>query len=120
MSIVSELCPRPAKETSLSGSLRTCIILRQWYLLPVNLSCLFIALLVFYGCVSESEERGPLVQDLLNDTPCDAPCWQGIVPGQTTGQEAIDILFSDTGPSYVAGSGPSHLDDTRVLHKSFG
>ncbi len=31
-------------------------------------------------------------RSILTDDPCAAPCWQGIVPGQTTVDEAFDIL----------------------------
>lgn len=28
----------------------------------------------------------------LNETPCRPPCWEGIIPGQTTAEEAVGVL----------------------------
>ena len=33
-------------------------------------------------------------RSLLSGVPCQAPCWQGIVPGETTSSEAMEILRS--------------------------
>jgi len=60
-----------------------------------------IVLSLCNACSGRQQKQGPLVQDLLNDMPCAAPCWQRIIPGQTTRQEAIDILFADTRKSYI-------------------
>jgi len=37
--------------------------------------------------------RNALVDDsLLSDIPCAAPCWQGVVPGETSRSQAMQIL----------------------------
>lgn len=55
---------------------------------------------LLYGIILAStlmvtEERGaPLnLPELLGD-PCERPCWQGIIPGETTTFEVLDILQS--------------------------
>ncbi|RMG75650.1 MAG: hypothetical protein D6711_06100 [Chloroflexi bacterium] len=40
-------------------------------------------------------------EDLLQETglisgdPCDAPCWRGIIPGETTWEDAVEIMQAD-------------------------
>lgn len=36
--------------------------------------------------------RNTLVDSLFSDVPCAAPCWQGIVPGETSRSQAMQIL----------------------------
>lgn len=72
-----------------------------WKPLPKFRILSFLALVFCYACSYRAQEPGPLTRDLITETPCTVPCWQGIVPGQTTEQEAIDILFSDLRPEYV-------------------
>lgn len=50
------------------------------------------ALLVLISlCVLSLQER-TADRSILTDDPCAAPCWQGIVPGKTTIDEALAIL----------------------------
>lgn len=52
---------------------------------------LLTALLAFItGCQVTLEQ--PSDRSILTDEPCPAPCWQGIVPGETTIDEAVAIL----------------------------
>ena len=74
-------------------------------------------------CCSARQENGPLVEDVLDDRPCAIPCWQEIVPGQTTEQEAIDILSGKDRPRYIGRPGISHLrnkDETIIRWKTKG
>src|SRR5262245_57752922 len=51
----------------------------------------------------------------LRDTPCQAPCWEGITPGQTSVKEAVEILNRHpftTDPRF--GSLPSDEEGTLV------
>jgi protein-disulfide isomerase len=34
----------------------------------------------------------PIVDNLIHDEPCAAPCWRGITPGETTWEEAAQIV----------------------------
>lgn len=65
-------------------------IRRSRAILALGLILVFgLALLYFlydYGVFAEPD------RSILTDEPCAAPCWQGIVPSQTTEDEAIRIL----------------------------
>jgi hypothetical protein len=63
---------------------------------------------VLLCCACSGRRTGPLLQDLLNDEPCAAPCWQGIVFGQTSEQEALRILSALTRKSHIGK--PSYAD----------
>lgn len=43
--------------------------------------------LCLVGC-----RKAPVDRSLLTDTPCAAPCWQGITPGVTSRSQAIAVL----------------------------
>ena len=83
------------------SSSNTAAVGKQCKSLPRFAGLLVVVLVVCYVCSDRHQKLGPLVADVLKETPCAAPCWQGIVPGQTTEQEAIDILFSDARPRYI-------------------
>jgi hypothetical protein len=55
---------------------------------------LVVVLLILSGMVGGCALRrpAPIDRSILTDDPCAAPCWQGIVPGETTSAEAWDIL----------------------------
>lgn len=56
-----------------------------------KLGIMAIMLILMGGCELTSQK--PAVdRSILTDDPCAAPCWQGIVPGQTTIDEALNIL----------------------------
>jgi hypothetical protein len=50
------------------------------------------------GCLPEASLRSELFlddQSLISGEPCEAPCWNGITPGETTWNEAIEIINAD-------------------------
>jgi hypothetical protein len=72
-------------------------------LLAISLLC--------QACIHKQSQSA--VEDLMSDTPCAPPCWQGITPGQTTEQEAIDILLADTRSDYILSPSVSKREATR-------
>ena len=71
------------------------------------LAVLLFALLLVSGWVVWRETHRD--RSLVTDIPCSAPCWQGIIPGVTTRQEALEILQTNT---YIqSGSGKSKGND---------
>jgi len=50
-----------------------------------------ITLILLVGCQSIPRRKG-VDRSILTNVPCAAPCWQGIIPGQTTADEAFEIL----------------------------
>jgi hypothetical protein len=54
---------------------------------------LFIGIMVGIIAVVANTRRWPL-STVITSTECDPPCWYGIWPGETTPQEAIDILVN--------------------------
>ncbi|MBE2266905.1 MAG: hypothetical protein IAE80_01650 [Anaerolinea sp.] len=67
--------------------------------LRVILPGLLALVLLFTACAPPPELRDP---NLLADTgivsgePCDAPCWRGITPGETSWSDALTIIEDDT------------------------
>jgi hypothetical protein len=65
--------------------------------------------------------RVPVDRTFMDESSCKPPCWQGIIPGQTTRSEALEILH---GSSYVRrwsvrvkgddGLGRAVFDTTRI------
>jgi hypothetical protein len=96
----------------------------RWRLRSLSFIATFVVVLLLCGaCVSEKQEVDSLAEDLLNDRPCPIPCWQGIVPGQTTEQEAVDILSAKDRPTYIGRPGISHLkgkEETIIKWKNKG
>jgi hypothetical protein len=63
---------------------------RVWWILGVLLVIGLVVILIWVLYPRES-----LVDDsLLTGVPCDAPCWQGIIPGETPQSQAMQILKS--------------------------
>lgn len=59
----------------------------------VTISLVTILLAVLISIYLWRTAQLKLVDDsLLSDTPCAAPCWQGIVPGETSRAQAMQIL----------------------------
>lgn len=85
------------------------------------LALVLTVLSLLTSCQSELEEKAP-DRSILIDDPCAAPCWQGITPGQTTIDEAFDILtelgyspYLDETNRYIAWSTPdNHASDVFV------
>lgn len=50
-----------------------------------------------------------LLQDWMEHAPCDAPCWQGITPGETTAEQALEILENLPEVEKIGASGSSNL-----------
>jgi hypothetical protein len=48
-------------------------------------------LILLEGCAWNIQEKS-VDRSILTDSPCAAPCWQGITPGETTTEAAFDIL----------------------------
>jgi hypothetical protein len=80
------------------------------YMLPLLLVVLFLA-----ACSPPPELRD---DNFLSDTslvtgePCEAPCWQGITPGETSWNDAFTILEDDprfTDLDNVTGEGDEQL-----------
>jgi hypothetical protein len=67
----------------------------------MKLRLIFVALVVMIvaaACQPPPELRNPeFLSDtsLLTDDPCEAPCWRGITPGETTWREARIIIEDD-------------------------
>lgn len=66
-----------------------------------------IVLFVFLFCLLivilwKSDQNRYVDKSIVNDTPCALPCWQGITPGITYADEAMDILFNS--PYIKSGS----------------
>jgi hypothetical protein len=64
-------------------------------MLPGLLTVLFFSA----ACQPPPELRDPnLLQDrsLITDEPCTAPCWRGIMPGETAWGEALTVLEDDS------------------------
>ncbi len=60
---------------------------------------LLALVLLFAACAPPPELRDPnMLQDtsLITGDPCEAPCWRGITPGETTWSDALTILEDDT------------------------
>ncbi len=60
---------------------------------------LLALVLLFAACAPPPELRDPnMLQDtsLVSGEPCEAPCWRGITPGETTWSDALTILEDDT------------------------
>jgi len=59
-----------------------------------------LALVLFFAaCAPPPELRDPnMLQDtgLITGDPCEAPCWRGITPGETSWSDALTILEDDT------------------------
>lgn len=58
-----------------------------------------LAVFFFAACQPPPELRDQnLLQDrsLITNEPCEAPCWRGITPGETSWGEALTILEDDT------------------------
>jgi hypothetical protein len=67
--------------------------MKRLLLLAVLLGCLILA-----ACsTSANLLDASFLKDtsLLNDTPCAAPCWRGIVPGQTSWRDMRTIIEDD-------------------------
>jgi hypothetical protein len=72
--------------------------------------CLGLAILGVYGWTSYRESVTD--RSLFTGRPCAPPCWQGIIPGETTAEEALQILQSspyvkksiETTGSYTLGA----------------
>ena len=65
--------------------------MKSRFIVPGLLALLF----VFAACSPPPELRdNSLLQDqsLLTGEPCEAPCWRGIVPGETSWRDALAIL----------------------------
>lgn len=60
------------------------------------LLCLLIVILWISG------QKRYLDKSILTDTPCALPCWQGITPGITSADDAMDILVNS--PYIKSGS----------------
>ena len=61
---------------------------RAWLVLAALLA--MGAAVTLTSCLRSKES---LVDDsILTDTPCAAPCWQGIVPGESSRLEALEVL----------------------------
>lgn len=61
-----------------------------WLLIPL--------VLLVAGCLPQPTLRSELFLDdlsLVSGEPCGAPCWNGITAGETTWQEAIDLIEND-------------------------
>ncbi|MBN2469910.1 MAG: hypothetical protein JXN59_04220 [Anaerolineae bacterium] len=57
-----------------------------------------ILLVLVAGCLPQPSLRSELFLDdrsLVSGEPCVAPCWNGIVPGETTWTEAITLVQND-------------------------
>jgi hypothetical protein len=61
--------------------------IKSWRIVPAIGLILITVFLI--GCALGSR---PVDRSILADDPCAAPCWQGIVPGQTTMAEAMAIV----------------------------
>jgi hypothetical protein len=47
------------------------------------------------GCAGRSDFTNDVKADWLNGTPCQPPCWEGIEPGVTSPDEALELLQND-------------------------
>lgn len=59
---------------------------------------LLVVMVVASACASAPELRNPSFlndSSLVDNTPCEAPCWRNITPGVTTWGEALTILEDD-------------------------
>jgi hypothetical protein len=59
---------------------------------------LLVVTVAVAACAAPPELRNPsFLKDssLVDNEPCAAPCWRGIVPGETTWREALTILEDD-------------------------
>lgn len=73
--------------------------------LVFSASLLAVASIAFTACRSQCasspyvppqvEESNVLDRSLVTGEPCSPPCWQGIVPGVSTVDDAIETLLSD-------------------------
>lgn len=52
---------------------------------PCGLLMVFFLSLILVGC-------SPNLLEVLDNSPCVVPCWYGIIPGETTKEEAISML----------------------------
>jgi hypothetical protein len=78
---------------SYSERLRKEFCMKRLLLLAVLLGCLCLA-----ACTAAPKLLDEAyLQDtsLLNDTPCAAPCWRGIIPGQTSWRDMRTIIEDD-------------------------
>jgi hypothetical protein len=86
---------------------------------------LVVVLLILSGMVGGCALRRPAPVDrsILTDAPYAAPCWQGIVPGQTTADEAFQIL-TELGHrprrgewgSYIGWYSAAEYHDDELMH----
>src|SRR5215203_1773334 len=84
---------RSATIASYSERLRKEFCMKRLLLLAVLLGCLCLA-----ACTSAPkllDEAYLKDTSLLNDTPCAAPCWLGIIPGQTSWRDMRTIIEDD-------------------------
>jgi hypothetical protein len=102
----------PNQRSNHSSGSHMYITSQQWIRALGSAIGLIAALLLCGACIGEQQRQGPLVEGLLNDVPCAAPCWEGITPGTTTEQEAIDILLAETRSSYMTEPSIAYRDDT--------
>jgi hypothetical protein len=58
----------------------------------LSLGGVVLMLVALLGGCHLGRRAAPIDRSILTDDPCAAPCWQGIVPGETTAAEAWDIL----------------------------
>src|SRR5690606_35143298 len=59
---------------------------------------LLVAMVVVAACAAPPELRNPsFLKDssLVDNEPCEAPCWRGITPGVTTCRDALATLEDD-------------------------
>ena len=65
---------------------------------------LFVLLLLLIGCKADPPPNTP---SILEDLVCEPPCWQNIIPGETTEQELLNILDQipnlDKGSIFIRG-----------------
>jgi hypothetical protein len=62
------------------------------------------------ACGSQQQRNSSLVDDLLHDRPCALPCWHELMPGQSSEQQAIDVLFSSDRSRYIGKPSLSSVD----------
>jgi hypothetical protein len=72
--------------------------------------------LLLSGC-SAGTERIPPDRSLLTGTPCAPPCWQGVIPGLTTADEALEIL-ADAGYEPSRSPGSDAIDWSPMIRRN--
>lgn len=84
------IAQQPARERQWTGSLPLRLIFTAALVLAAA-SSLVIALALAFGASRPAPDFAPL----LGETPCAAPCWHGITPGDTTPARAVALLEQD-------------------------